>query len=384
MNAWLGLLRKELLEISRDKRALLSGFGIAFLAPLIIYGGVGFAISQSSSTSPVWIEVINADRAPGLMETLAEARIFDVADWSGEGEEPTAKLEVIIDDDFATAIAKGWQTQITLRGDLNDDAVRPVLGRTRDILRQFASATAGVRLLMRGIDPRIVQPIQLREQNTAPASNTAGRLTMMIGIYVMMAAFISAISTAVDTSAGERERNVLEMLLIQPVRPFEIVSAKLAGIFLVAMLGVLLTLTFSALAMGQVELERVGMTFSLEPINFVLILMVMLPLALLAGSINLWVGYLSKTFKEAQSQVAMVMLIPALGPMTLMFVPEPPDLLRQMPVTGQFMFLEQILKAEAVAALEPILASLLTLVLVVVFTWLASRHLASERSINAL
>jgi len=30
---------------------------------------------------------------------------------------------------------------------------------------------------------------------------------------------------------------------------------------LVAMLGVLLTLTLSALAMGQVELEKVGMTF---------------------------------------------------------------------------------------------------------------------------
>ncbi len=78
------------------------------------------------------------------------------------------------------------------------------------------------------------------------------------------------------------------------------------------------------------------------------------------------------------------MLIPALGPMTLMFVPEPPDLLRQMPVTGQSMFLEQMLKAESVVALDPVLASVFTLMLVLVFTWLASRHLASERSINAL
>jgi len=46
------------------------------------------------------------------------------------------------------------------------------------------------------------------------------------------------------------------------------------------------------------------------------------------------------------------------------------------------MFLEQMLKAESVVVQEPIVASLLTLVLVL--AWLASRYLASERSIDAL
>jgi sodium transport system permease protein len=195
---------------------------------------------------------------------------------------------------------------------------------------------------------------------------------------------VSSIATGVDTSAGERERNVLEILLIQPVQSLSIISAKLMGIILVAMLGVTLTLTFSALAMSQVELEKVGLSFNLSPFNFIAILLAMIPLAALGASMHLLVGYFSKTFKEAQSQVSMVIMVPALAPLILMFTPDPPDILRQLPVTGQFLYLEQIFKAERIDPIGPLLASAATLAIAALFVWLTSRQLGSERSINAL
>lgn len=384
MSVWWSLLKKELLEISRDKRALLSGLGLAFLAPVIIYGGLGFAIEQASGTPAVWIKVINPDAAPALVELLAEARIHDIGTSNKPDAPADARLEVEFDPAFTEAIKNGKTAKVTLRGELNDDAVGPVLNRVQGVLSAFGSQTAGIRMLMRGVDPRLLRPLDIQEQNTAVASNNAGRMTMIIGIYVMMAAVISAIATAIDTSAGERERNVLEILLIQPVRALDIVTAKLVAIFLVAMLGVTLTLTFSALAMSQIELEKIGMAFTLKPLNFIAILLMMMPLALLGGSLNLLVGYFSKTFKEAQSQVTMVIMLPALAPMILVFMPEPPEVLRQIPVTGQFLYLEQIFKAETIEPLGPLLASGATLALAAVLVLLTARHLSSERSINAL
>lgn len=384
MTAWWGLLRKELLEISRDKRALMSALGIAFVAPLVIYGGIGFAIKQASDTPPAWVDIVNPEAAPVIVELLAEGKIYDVR-TSDDPEAPAeGKLEIAFEDDFLEKIANGEQTEVFVRGELNEDAVRPVYNRVRGVLRGFTNSTAAVRLIMRGVDPTLVRPIDLQEQNTAPASNNAGPMTMMIGIYVMMAAFVTSIASAVDTSAGERERNVLEVLLIQPVRAIDIVTAKLTGVFLVAMIGVTLTLTLCALAMSQVELEKIGMAFTLSPLNFLAIMLTMVPMALLGGSLNLLVAYFSKTFKEAQSQVTMVIMIPALAPMVLMFVPEPPEVLRQIPVTGQFLFLEQLFKAESIDPAGPLLASGMTLALVALIVAATCRQLGSERSINAL
>ncbi|MDA0796966.1 MAG: hypothetical protein O3C55_11080 [Proteobacteria bacterium] len=150
------------------------------------------------------------------------------------------------------------------------------------------------------------------------------------------------------------------------------------------MLGVTLTLTFSALAMSQTELEKIGMACTLKPLNFIAILLMMMPLAPLGGSLNLLVGYFSKTFKEAQSQVTMVIMLPALAPIVLVFMPEPPEVLRQIPITGQFLYLEQVFKAERIAPLGPLLASGATLALAAALVLLTAHHLSSERSINAL
>jgi sodium transport system permease protein len=384
VTVWWGLLRKELLEISRDKRALMTSLGLAFMAPLVIYGGISFSIKQASATPPAWIDVLNPEAAPALVELLAEARIYASGTHDDPGTGEKTRLALEIDPEFSAAIAAGSQARVTLRGELNEDAVRPVLNRVRGLLQEFSASTAGVRLLMRGVDPRLLRPLDVQERNTAAAANNAGSMTMMIGIYVIMAAFFSAIATAVDSSAGERERNVLEVLLIQPVRTIDIVSAKLVGVFLVAMLGVLLTLTFSAFAMSQVELEKVGLSFSLSPLNFLFIVLAMVPVAFLAASLQLLVAFFSRTFKEAQSQVSLVIMIPAFAPLILMFIPQPPDWLRQLPVTGQFLYLEQVFKTETVNPTGPLISAAGTLALCAVFVWLTSRHLASARSINAL
>ena len=68
-----------------------------------------------------------------------------------------------------------------------------MVGRVRAIIQQYASSTVGVRLLMRGVDARVLQPIAIQEQNTAAASNTATSPIRMISLLAIDEETISPI-----------------------------------------------------------------------------------------------------------------------------------------------------------------------------------------------
>ena len=98
--------------------------------------------------------------------------------------------------------------------------------RIKDVVRDHARAIGYKRLVMRGIDVRILRPIDLVEQDRAEPTSNAMMINLMLGLYLLMGAFVSGLSTSIDSSAGERERNVLEMLLCQPVSTLNIVLAN--------------------------------------------------------------------------------------------------------------------------------------------------------------
>ncbi len=57
----------------------------------------------------------------------------------------------------------------------------------------MASIIGSKRLIVRGIDPRLLQPINIVEQDTAEPSSNAVFISMMLGLYVLMAAFMSGL-----------------------------------------------------------------------------------------------------------------------------------------------------------------------------------------------
>lgn len=386
MSIWLGLLRKELLEIIRDPRALMAGLGLAFLAPLVIYGGMSYAINRATDTPPAYVTLVNADAAPNLVVALAQANIKPLEQAPAKALErwQAMAIEVRIPEDFRDALSSGEVADITITANLNEDPAGTVVRRIQGTIRGFAGVVAQRRLLMRGVDPAIVAPIDIHVHDTAPAENNLGRASMMLVIYVIMAAFFSALSSAIDTSAGERERNMLEVLLSQPVRTIDVVTAKLSGVVAVSMFGVALTLALSAIALSMVDLAKAGLSFSLSVTTSALALLAILPVSIFASALTLLVAFFSKTFKEAQSQVSLVIMVPAMLPMVMMFTDSAPGIINRLPITGQFVFIESLVKGELPALGDILIASTATLAAASLCVVLASRHLGSERSVNAL
>jgi len=199
-----------------------------------------------------------------------------------------------------------------------------------------------------------------------------------------MAAFMSGLSVAIDSSAGERERNVLEILLCQPVSTLKIVLAKLCCASTISIIGVVLTLVLTSVSVGFVDLTKIGATFSLDMSTAVFLMLLLLPICFFASACQLFVAFQTKSFKEAQSTVGMLIGIPAFIPFVVSMMDDRPEWLDWLPISGQSMIIESVFKGVEVNWLAVGATSSVTIVLTVGLVLGLAKKLKSEKVVMAL
>ena len=114
----------------------------------------------------------------------------------------------------------------------------------------------------------------------------------------------------IDTTAGERERGSLEPLLINPVRRRDFVLGKLLASLPFAILTLVLTMVFFGTMFNLIPLEEfTGIPMRIEVQALWRVFWVLLPLVLLALSVQVVVATFTKSFKEAQTYLGLVPLV---------------------------------------------------------------------------
>ncbi len=380
------LITKEFKEAFRDKRALMVAMMMAVLAPVMIFVGSKTMIKELVETPPVYAKFAGAEYAPKLMKQLKAANILSFADVPADEKIlwDERNIEITIPDTFAQNMLDGEMIDIILRTDYSDKAINAPIRRIKDEIRNYARAIGYKRLLVRGVDIRLLRPVNLIEQNTALPSSNAVFISMMLGLYLLMAAFMSGLPVAIDSSAGERERNVLEMLLCQPVSTLKIVLAKLLCASSVAFLAVVLTLVLTSFSVGFVDLTKIGATFSLDAFTVVVLILLMLPRCFFASALQLFFSFQAKSFKEAESTVTMIIMLPAMIPMALMFMDDKPKWLDWLPVSGQSLLMEDLFKGIPINWAAFGTTSLVTIAMTVVLVVILATRLKSEKVVLAL
>jgi sodium transport system permease protein len=278
----------------------------------------------------------------------------------------------------------GKSIELILNTDYSDKAMMSPIRRIKDKIREYAQSIGYKRLLVRGIDVRLLQPIKLIEQNTAMPNSNAMVISMMLGLYLLIAAFMSGLPVAIDSSAGERERNVLEMLLCQPVSTVKIVLAKLTSASLIAVVGVVLTLALTSFAVSFIDLTKIGASFSLDSFTISALLLLLIPICFFASALQLFVAFQSKNFKEAQSMVSIIILIPAMVPFATMMMDDRPKWLDWLPVAGQSLIMEDLFKGLPVSWGLMVFTTLVTIIMTILLVLAMARKLKSEKVVLAL
>lgn len=380
------LIIKEFKEAFRDKRALMVAFSMALLAPVMIMMMSKTLIEEMVDKPTVYVKFEGSDHAPKLMKdflddniiSLDEAKDGDKAIWEQRN------ITISIPETFAEDMIEGRPIDVILRADYSDKPSLSPIRRIKDVVRDHARTIGYKRLIMRGIDTRILTPVNLVEQDTSQPSSNAMMISLMLGLYLLMGAFMSGLSVAIDSSAGERERNVLEMLLCQPVSTTKIVVAKLLCASSISIISVILMLSLTTLSVGFVDLSKIGATFNIDAFTFSALLLLLIPICFFASALQLFFAFQAKSFKEAQSTVTMLIMAPAMVPVAMMFIDNKPLWLDWLPVAGQSIIMEELFKGLPVNWATLGVTSLVTIVMTAGLVSLLAKKLRSEKVVMAL
>jgi sodium transport system permease protein len=117
---------------------------------------------------------------------------------------------------------------------------------------------------------------------------------------------------AIDATAGERERGSLEPLLCLPVKRDQLIFGKIFAACFFMAISLALSLISFYFTLKFVPLEDLGMTPNFGPGVVVTAYLLLLPFALLGASLMTLVASFTKSYKEAQTWLSVVLLAPTL------------------------------------------------------------------------
>jgi sodium transport system permease protein len=382
----LTVLRKELSDNFRDRRSLVNSLLSALLGPLmlmLLLYVIG-SVSAGRAERPLELPVAGAERAPGLIAFLEQRSVVvqpAPADPEGAVRAGDVEAVLVVGAGYAERLAAGLPAPVQLVADTSRQSAAQTIDRASRLVEAYADQLGALRLQARGVSPGVVTPLAVELLDTATAQSRAAGLLNILPYFIIFAVFVGGMGLTIDMTAGERERGSLEPLLINPLGRGELVLGKLAAGLVPTVLSVLVALAGFAAVINLSPLDRqLGVSLSLDPLAFVAIFLITLPMALLAGALQMIIATAARSVKEAQSYLGFLPLIPALPGLFLAFIPIRPALwMMLVPTFGQQLLINQLMRGEAASPLFIAVSAAVTLAVGALLTLVAMRLFGRER-----
>jgi sodium transport system permease protein len=377
-NRFTSLLRKELLDAVRDKRSVMAGLYYAFFTPVLLAVVLTAVINKATNPEDIEITITNGIEASNLVNYLSDRGISQ-----GDDPDKLKNIELVISTDFSKQLNRAEPAEVTLIADQSEDSLRTAIARIKRALGSYSSEMVSLRLISRGINPNIINPVKVHIQDQATAVSKGGQIMGVMTMLMILSVFVAGMNLAIDTSAGERERNSLALLLSHPVSVLQLVMSKTVAVSIFGMLGLILTIIVSKFVYPFVPWQELGFSVDISG-SFVLgALLAGFSVAIFAASMQLFVSFMAKSFKEAQTYISFVMFVPIAMSYaaTLDFAVEE---LRWAPVSGQLQALVDLAKGKEIPLLQLAVSCLSTLIISLALIFGMERLLKSEKIIFGL
>jgi ABC-type multidrug transport system permease subunit len=237
------LLRKEWIQVTRDAITL----RFIIVVPMMQLFLFGYAINANPQHLPTGLLAVGHSKYERtIVAALHNSGYYDIRSLSSEAEAERALANgellfvVQFPPDFDRAVDRGDVPSVLIDADATDPTaignataalatVATVLNRDLPPVRQTAAATPPFQFVVHAR----YNPEQLTALNIVPG---------LICIVVMMSTlFMTTLSIT-----KERERGTMENLLAMPVRPVEVMIAKMTPYVVIGYIQVLLILAASA------------------------------------------------------------------------------------------------------------------------------------------
>ncbi len=379
----LAVARKEVVDTFRDRRTMLvTLLSAAVAGPIFIVLIFNMIAGQADRARELKLHALGLDQAPALVAFLERQQVElkpAPADYEARIKAGEIDVVLIVDDKFAADVAAGKAGIVRLVADRSRDRAQSSIRQAENLLRGYNRQWGAQRLLLRGVAPTVGNPLTIEDIDLATPQQSGSIILFLVAYYGLFASVMGGMAVALDATAGERERQSLEPLLMTPARPMELVLGKWMAVALFYGLVVATTLSGFYLTLSFAPLPAVGVPFLFSLRELARFLIVLIPMILLIPAVLLFLGSRARTFKEAQANVSVLLFVVSLIPVVQLFLQrKEPEWLVLVPVSGQYSLLNLALRGEAIDFAQLALTYVVPLILVVIALTAVSRLLSRE------
>ncbi len=348
------VMRKELRDISRDRRTLALALLLGpLLYPVLMIGIGSLAETRARTQLDKVLEVptVGMERAPNLVAFLATQGIRAVAppeDVDAAIARQDVDVALRIGEDYANDWRAGRPALVEVVADSTRRDSEIPSARLRAALAAYRDQVGALRLLARGIDPSVVRALNVGTRELATEDARRGLMLSAIMPYLLiLTAFLGGAYLIMDATAGERERQSLEPLLATPAPRGAIVSGKIAAACALGLLSLLLTLLAFKLS-AQLS-TGVGRMLDVRFAAMGRMLLILLPMLFIGTTLLTYLSAAARSMKEAQSHMTWLMLLPMIPTIALAVNPIRVQAWQFMvPFLAQNQMLLKVIRGEAI------------------------------------
>jgi ABC-2 type transport system permease protein len=297
------LIRKEFIQIRRDKRTLI----LVLIIPIMQLFLMGYAATNDVRNVPM--AVYDQDRgvsARALLDVYRAADYFTITYEASSEQElrdlidrGQARAGLIIPPDYTDKIQAGETGQVMIVLDGSDPTIASTALSSAQLIGQaYSTQILQTRLAARGQTAAIQSPVQV---GTSVWYNPdlVSAYFMIPGVIGMILFALTSILSA-TAIVRERERGTIEQLIVTPIRPWELVVGKLFPYVILAFFN-----AFEVMAIGHYWFKA--------PIRGSLLLLFGASLLFLLSSLG--IGLLASTIANTQQEAMLtvwMLLLPSI------------------------------------------------------------------------
>ncbi|MFD2514834.1 ABC transporter permease [Pontibacter locisalis] len=240
MNQFLSFVRKEFYHIFRDPRTMFILLGM----PVILMIIFGFALTNEVKNSDIAVLDHSKDATTSsLIAELEASRYFNIEkrlrsyeQVEEEFKKGNIKMAVVLPQNFGSDLLHLNSAQVQLIADASDPNVASTLTNYASaIIMDFQNRITDDRGLPYTIDTemRMLYNPQMK-----------GAYSFVPGVMAMVLMLVCTMMTAI-TIVREKETGTMEVLLVSPVQPLKIVTAKAVPYLLLSLINIATILMLS-------------------------------------------------------------------------------------------------------------------------------------------
>ena len=335
MSKWQTLLVKEIVHLFRDTKTIVQTVVVpTFITPLLIGAVIWYissiAVDESKKTYDVavhdqantelTVKLQESDRLNIVLMDSIDQVIDDVTNDNSE-------IGISFSSNFTSQLENNLSGEVTIYSK-NLDNFSQAQGIVSDVIDDYDDQIRNERLNNLNVDQNFINPITVLDEDLTTNEEFAGSiiggiLAFLFIIYIMQGSMYPAI----DLGAGEKERGTMETLISTNISSVDIIigkmfsvtsSAVLTAIF--SLLGFALPLVVIFLFYGDLIPENAFEIISaiVNPIAIIAMFGLLIPLSIFMGAFMLAVSIYSKNPKEASlllGNAIIVFFIPAYVPL---------------------------------------------------------------------